>query len=77
MKHTSYLNFSVLANMYFQLHNVRSIDDAVANGFSGYALDMVCGGQDEPERAVFLSEFITRAREKIPGFTVSWWTHYS
>jgi hypothetical protein len=53
------------------------IDDAVANGFSGYALDMVCGGQDEPQRAVFLSEFITRAREKIPGFTVSWWTHYA
>lgn len=53
------------------------ISDAVENNFSGYALDMVCGGTDEPQRAKFLTTFATLARAKIPGFSVSWWSHYA
>ena len=53
------------------------ISDAVQNDFSGYALDMVCGGTDEPQRAQFLTTFATLAQAKISGFTVSWWSHYA
>eukprot|EP00658_Telonema_sp_P-2_P082592 TRINITY_DN8761_c0_g1_i4.p1 TRINITY_DN8761_c0_g1~~TRINITY_DN8761_c0_g1_i4.p1 ORF type:complete len:297 (+),score=43.38 TRINITY_DN8761_c0_g1_i4:195-1085(+) len=53
------------------------VEDAVANNFSGYALDMICGGQDEPQRAIFLSTFQALGRAQIPNFSISWWTHYA
>ena len=33
------------------------VEDAVVNKFAGFALDMVCGGHDEPQRAEFLDDF--------------------
>ena len=53
----------------------RLVGDAVSNGFDGYALDMVCGGQDASQSITFFNAFAALMHPL--GKTVSWWTHYS
>eukprot|EP01013_Petalomonas_cantuscygni_P007981 TRINITY_DN2068_c0_g1_i1.p1 TRINITY_DN2068_c0_g1~~TRINITY_DN2068_c0_g1_i1.p1 ORF type:complete len:381 (+),score=38.82 TRINITY_DN2068_c0_g1_i1:112-1254(+) len=52
----------------------RLTQDLVDNHFDGIALDMVCGGADQPGRRQFLDDF---ARLLHPlNKTVAFWSHY-
>lgn len=54
-----------------------------AKQFSGYVLDMICGGHDEPQRITFLNDLktaLTKGAAQINGGSkelpeVSWFSH--
>ena len=52
----------------------RLVQDSLTYGFIGYALDMVCGGNDAPRSIDFFNQFAALMHPL--GKTVSWWTHY-
>lgn len=50
------------------------VADAKQEHFSGFVLDMVCGGHDEPQRAIFLDAF-KRSQGEDKTVEVSWFSH--